>query len=188
MAIIPRKRPCRFCRRWFRPDPRLGTRQYACSSPECQRHRQDANQTSWISREPNYFTGRAEKHRAYRLAHPDQKRLWRQAHPEVRERERLAQKRRRESARIRSVVAQEAMRLRLIDEKGPQSSRSPVVEQESITAQALILIGLASQLSPVGAQEPIAGALSGWEDRGRRILGGLESSAREKAPFPASPR
>ncbi len=188
MAVVPSKRPCRFCGHWFRPDPRLGSRQYACLSPDCQRCRRDANQASWISRHPSYFRGRAEKHRAYRLAHPDQKRLWRESHPEICERERLAQKRRRESARVRRVVAQEVLKLQLVDEKGLQSPPAPVVEQESITPQTLILIGLASQLSPVGAQEPIAGALSGWEDRGRRILGGLESYACEKAAVPAPSR
>ncbi len=31
-----RKRPCSICRRWFRPDPRVGDRQHACTKPECQ--------------------------------------------------------------------------------------------------------------------------------------------------------
>ena len=32
-----RKRPCRICRRWFRPDPRESeTRQRACGNRECQ--------------------------------------------------------------------------------------------------------------------------------------------------------
>ena len=31
-----RKRPCTICRRWFRPDPRVGDRQHACGKPECQ--------------------------------------------------------------------------------------------------------------------------------------------------------
>ena len=31
-----RKKPCRICRRWFRPDPRVGQRQRACGEPDCQ--------------------------------------------------------------------------------------------------------------------------------------------------------
>jgi len=31
------KKPCRICRRWYRPDPRVGARQKTCGSPECQR-------------------------------------------------------------------------------------------------------------------------------------------------------
>ena len=30
------KRPCSICRRWFRPDVRVGSRQRACGRPECQ--------------------------------------------------------------------------------------------------------------------------------------------------------
>jgi hypothetical protein len=31
------KRPCRICKKWFSPDPRLGDRQKTCGTPECQR-------------------------------------------------------------------------------------------------------------------------------------------------------
>ena len=31
------KRPCRICKKWFFPDPRLGDRQKTCGTPECQR-------------------------------------------------------------------------------------------------------------------------------------------------------
>jgi hypothetical protein len=34
---ILRKRPCRVCRRWFRPDPRQKERQYVCGDEDCQR-------------------------------------------------------------------------------------------------------------------------------------------------------
>lgn len=31
-----KKRPCRICRKWFAPHPRLGDRQKTCGSKECQ--------------------------------------------------------------------------------------------------------------------------------------------------------
>ena len=49
-----RKRPCCICRRWFRPNPRVGKRQKACSNPECQRLRRKKNQKSWRDRNPDY--------------------------------------------------------------------------------------------------------------------------------------
>src|ERR1022692_883439 len=49
-----RKRPCRICRRWFRPDPRVGVRQRACHAPECQTARRQKTQASWRSRNPGY--------------------------------------------------------------------------------------------------------------------------------------
>jgi hypothetical protein len=56
-----RKRPCRFCRKWFRPDPRVGRRQRACSAPDCQRRRRAQTQADWRRRNPGYFA-------AHRLA------------------------------------------------------------------------------------------------------------------------
>jgi len=49
-----RKKPCRICRRWFQPDPRVGSRQRACSKPDCQSARRQKAQASWRSRNPGY--------------------------------------------------------------------------------------------------------------------------------------
>src|SRR5712692_941385 len=49
-----RKRPCVMCRRWFRPDPRIGNRQHACGKPECQAARRQKTQASWRRRNPGY--------------------------------------------------------------------------------------------------------------------------------------
>src|SRR5713101_456809 len=49
-----RKRPCSICRRWFRPDPRVGDRQHACGKPECQTSRRQKTQASWRRRNPGY--------------------------------------------------------------------------------------------------------------------------------------
>lgn len=57
--MFPRPRPCRFCRRWFRPDARVGERQRACSKPECQAERERVQQAAWRARNPEY--GRARR-------------------------------------------------------------------------------------------------------------------------------
>ena len=49
-----RKKPCRICRRWFQPDPRVGGRQRACRTPECQTARRQKTQASWRDRNPGY--------------------------------------------------------------------------------------------------------------------------------------
>ena len=51
-----RKRPCRICRRWFRPDVRVGDRQRTCGEPDCQRARRQKTQASWRARNPGYAT------------------------------------------------------------------------------------------------------------------------------------
>ena len=52
------KRPCCVCRRWFRPDNRVGPRQQACSKPACQAVRRRKRQAAWRARNPDYFAGR----------------------------------------------------------------------------------------------------------------------------------
>ena len=49
-----RKRPCTICRRWFRPDARVGVRQRACTKPECQTASRQKTQASWRSRNQGY--------------------------------------------------------------------------------------------------------------------------------------
>jgi hypothetical protein len=48
------KRPCRVCRRWFRPDVRVGDRQHTCNRPECQAERRKQTKASWRARNPDY--------------------------------------------------------------------------------------------------------------------------------------
>src|SRR6266576_1800356 len=52
------KRPCRICRRWFRPDPRVGARQRACRNSSCQKARHQQAQAKWCARNPDYFIAR----------------------------------------------------------------------------------------------------------------------------------
>jgi hypothetical protein len=52
--FIPKKRPCSICRRWFRPDVRVGSRQHTCNQPECQAARRKQTQASWRKRNPGY--------------------------------------------------------------------------------------------------------------------------------------
>src|SRR5664279_5135110 len=49
-----RKRPCTICRRWFRPDARVGVRQRACTKPECQSARRQKTQADWRKRNLDY--------------------------------------------------------------------------------------------------------------------------------------
>ena len=59
-----RKRPCSICRKWFRPNPRVGTRQWACTKPDCQKARRQRTQANWRARNPDYFTGHRIQNRA----------------------------------------------------------------------------------------------------------------------------
>ena len=70
-----RKRPCTICRRWFRPDPRVGSRQRACGSPECQAARRVQTQRNWRESRPDYFTARRIRERGEQDRPPEPLRL-----------------------------------------------------------------------------------------------------------------
>src|SRR5712691_9865526 len=66
-----RKRPCTNCRRWFRPDPRIGSRQRACGKPECQTARRKKKQKAWRERNPDYFIARRIQDRSQQDRPPE---------------------------------------------------------------------------------------------------------------------
>jgi hypothetical protein len=72
---VARKRPCCICHRWFRPDNRVGSRQHACSKPECQSLRRRRKQASWRARNPDYFRGRRIQSRGASEQPPEPLRL-----------------------------------------------------------------------------------------------------------------
>ena len=51
---MTRARPCRICRRWLRPDPRVGERQRTCGAPACQRSWHRRTCAAWRRRNPDY--------------------------------------------------------------------------------------------------------------------------------------
>src|ERR1051325_11806505 len=55
--LAARKRPFSICRRWFRPDPRVGLRQRACGKPECQAARRKKTQVRWRTKNLDYAAG-----------------------------------------------------------------------------------------------------------------------------------
>ena len=69
------KRPCCVCRRWFRPDPRVGLRQRACGQPNCQAGRRVQTQKSWRDRNPDYFIARRIQERSKQDQPPEPLRL-----------------------------------------------------------------------------------------------------------------
>jgi len=49
------KRPCRICRKWFLPNPRLGDRQKTCGTPECQQRWHSRKCAEWNRKNRSYF-------------------------------------------------------------------------------------------------------------------------------------
>ncbi|MBC8434040.1 MAG: hypothetical protein H8D96_19190 [Desulfobacterales bacterium] len=56
MPRVPtRKRPCRICRRWFLPNPRLKSRQMTCGDSCCKTEWHRKKCEEWNRRNPDYF-------------------------------------------------------------------------------------------------------------------------------------
>jgi hypothetical protein len=69
------KRPCCVCRRWFRPDARVGLRQRACRQPDCQAARRVQTQKAWRDRNADYFIARRIQERSNQDQPPEPLRL-----------------------------------------------------------------------------------------------------------------
>jgi hypothetical protein len=71
----PRKRPCSICHHWFRPNPRVGSRQRVCSRPECQSARRKKTQANWRAKNPEYAAGYRIQQRSAQEQPPEPLRL-----------------------------------------------------------------------------------------------------------------
>ena len=85
------KKKCRFCRRIFIPDPRVGGRQIACKSKHCRKRSKRVSQKSWCRANPDYFHGRYVELRLWREKNPGYQKRWRRGRSEIQD-ERLVKR------------------------------------------------------------------------------------------------
>ncbi len=52
---VLKKRPCRVCRRWFMPNPRLKNRQMTCGDSECKKEWHRKKCAEWNKKNSDYF-------------------------------------------------------------------------------------------------------------------------------------
>ena len=149
-----RRRRCEFCAVLFRPDPRVGKRQRACSKSECQEARRVDARRGWQEQHPDYFRGRAVKHATYRAD--------------------VAAGRRTPVPRPSATRPEQDERLRQVTPPQDVPALLPALrEQDEISPQVQLLLGLAVSLptpSAVPEQDEIATRLAAWESLGRRAL------------------
>ena len=67
---MARQRPCRICRKWFRPDPRAGDRQHTCGSAACRRERHRRACAAWHRSNPDYDREDRLRRRLHREVKP----------------------------------------------------------------------------------------------------------------------
>jgi hypothetical protein len=76
-----KKKRCRFCDRWYKPDPRTAQFQKACENKSCRKERIRQKNRNWAARYPDYHSYRGAKIREwaartqywkhYRASHPE---------------------------------------------------------------------------------------------------------------------
>ncbi len=79
--MLPRRR-CPFCRRWFRPHPRLKRRQKTCGQRDCRCKQKQKSNQQWRANNPNYFRGAYPRQKEKYGTRADYMRLYRQQHPD----------------------------------------------------------------------------------------------------------
>ena len=68
---VLKKRPCRICRRWFMPDPRLKDRQMTCGDPECKKEWHRKKCAEWNKKNSDYFRSNYLQKKLYAASQRD---------------------------------------------------------------------------------------------------------------------
>lgn len=61
---------CKYCGRFFKPDPRVRNRQKSCRRRECRSKRKKESQAKWVAANPDCFKGRYAYLKEWRESHP----------------------------------------------------------------------------------------------------------------------
>lgn len=157
-----RRKRCRYCSELFRPDPRVGKRQRACSERDCQNRRQAENREDWLRRHSGYFTGRGPEHRRYR--------------EEISSGERVPIRRPKpkQNPGTGEQSEQEEISTQIKTRQGVTSDLAICSEQEEISTQAKLVQTVATvlvSLLQASEQEQLGAKFSSWEDLARCLVG-----------------
>jgi len=149
------RRKCRYCTKFFSPDPRTADRQHYCSNSACRQASKAFSQRRWLSKNGNgdYFRGAEAVRRVQR---------WRQNHPGY-------WKRRNPSSQGTQAVDRQRANP---DQSSCNVPRGlPGTLQDYCLAQDPAFVGLISMVTGSTLQEDIAITARQLLLRGRNILG-----------------
>jgi hypothetical protein len=66
-----KKRPCRVCRSWFMPNPRLKDRQMTCGEPQCKKEWHRKKCVEWNKKNSEYFQSNYLQKKIYAASQRD---------------------------------------------------------------------------------------------------------------------
>ena len=105
-----RRKRCRYCKRLFPPDPRVGERQKTCGDPLCQKAHKAQNNTRWRRKNPEYSRNDYPRVKEWLDHHPGYLKEYRQTHPDYVKKNREAQRVRDRSKTLRLDIQAEIKR------------------------------------------------------------------------------
>lgn len=154
---MKRKR-CRYCKRLFIPDPRVGERQKTCGDPLCQKAHKVENNTRWRGRNPGYFKNDYPRIKQWLDQHPGYLKQYRQIHPEYVKKNREARRVRYRRKKLRVDIQAEIKR-QAIEITDKLWNLPDVDIQAEISVQPLEMTFLFSALPCLDIQVPIDNTL-----------------------------
>lgn len=147
---MKRKR-CRYCKRLFIPDPRVGERQKTCGDPLCQKAHKAKNNARWRRKNSDYFHNDYPRVKRWLDQHPGYLNHYRQTHTEYvkknREARRLGYRRKKLSVDIQAEIKRQS-----IETTDKLWSLADVDIQDEISAQPLEMTFLFGTLPCVDIQ------------------------------------
>jgi hypothetical protein len=92
---------CPYCKIYFTPHVKVGSRQKTCGDPICKKALKADNNKRWRRKNPEYYRDNYTQLREWLDQHPSYLKHYRQSHPEYVQKNREAQRRRDRSKRLR---------------------------------------------------------------------------------------
>jgi hypothetical protein len=155
---------CRYCGRFFRPDPRKRgrSRQKTCGRQACRQANERRRYAEWIKRHPGYEKTRRLKRQGWAKGYPGYWRRYRREHPEYRQRD---NERRR-------VVKQRARRA------AKQTARREILVEKLLAVKRLRPLRSANQTVIARRVEALVDVLV-WRERSAKqsLMGWMASAA-----------
>lgn len=145
---------CRYCKRLFIPEPRVGERQKTCGDPLCKKAHKVENNIRWRRKNPDYSRNDYPRVKEWLDQHPGYLKQYRETHPEYVKKNREAQRLRDRSKKLRLDIQAEIKGQ--ASEITDQLWNLPDVDiQDEISVQPLEITFLFSTLPCLDIQAPI---------------------------------
>ena len=154
---------CRYCGRWFRPDPRLGKRQVSCGSPSCRRAHTRGKVALWRRRHPEYVQAARPTIQAWAFNYPDYWKHRRKTRPEYARRDnarrRASHLKAKSAANVTAIADSFVEKLLTVRKIGAENAANvtAILRRTEGLVDALIWKERAAKRNSIDPNWPVAG-------------------------------